>query len=155
MKIIVNRGFNKIFSRIIILKNSQEIIVCSSIKDYYEIDAKKGDRIVVKLKAFSTFTSQIANFVCNDEYDTYYICPTIVLRGWELLNFKVLPYFSLLFLVLKISIMSELYIFFCTGMILLTALSLMSLQFCMLIPALQVKLFKLYGWDRKGTNFQA
>lgn len=112
MKIIVNRGFNKIFSRIIILKNSQEIIVCSSIKDYYEIDAKKGDRIVVKLKAFSTFTSQIANFVCNDEYDTYYICPTIVLRGWELLNFKVLPYFSLLFLVLKISIMSELYIFF-------------------------------------------
>ena len=112
-------------------------------EDWYEIEAKKGDLIVVKLKSFGNIASKVANFVCENENDTIYVNPTKVYKEWEFLNFKIFPYFSLLFIVLKAAVVSELYEWFCTSMIVLTALSLVCFQFCQLIPGMLVKLFKV------------
>lgn len=143
MKILINNGFNKNFSKVILYKNSQEILLCPIKEGLYEIEAKKSDLIVVKLKSFGNISSKIADFVCDNENDTIYVNPTKRCKEWEFLNFKIFPYFSLLFLVLKPTVMSEVYEWFCTSIIVLTALSLICFQFYTLIPAMSVKLFKI------------
>ena len=61
MKIIVNRGFDKLFARIVIGKDAQKTISCPTQQDYYDLDTKKGEQIVVKLRYPSTFTYTIAS----------------------------------------------------------------------------------------------
>ena len=143
MKIIVNRGIGKTLTRILVFKNSESIMDCPIKKDYCEFDAKEGDQIVIKLKSLDTFTLTIASFVYHEGKDTFYVGPTMVCKSWELANYRIFPYFCLLFLTFRVAIESDTYERFCASMIVLTALSLMCLQFCILIPFMQKRLFKL------------
>lgn len=143
MKFIVNRGFNNTFSRIVVFKNAQRIMVCPMRKDYCEFDAKEGDNIVIKLKYLDTYTMTIASFAYHEGKEIFYAHPTKMCKLWELANFKILPYLSLLFLVLQTTIKSDAYDWFCAGIIVLTALSLLCFQYSMLISYMRKRLFKV------------
>lgn len=148
MKIIVNRGFDKIFTRILVFKNTQEIISYPSKRDHCEFETKEGDRIFVKLKYPSTFTFTIASIDCNGYNDTFYICPTRLFKKWALMNYMLLPGVCLLFYVLQKTNLSDLYNCFFAGLMVLWALSLVCMGFCKYIPFMRKKMFnsiKLWG----------
>lgn len=143
MKIIINRSFINIFARIIVYRNQQKMNSISIRGDGCELHVREGDQVEVRLKSLCLWSSTIASFVYHEGNDSYYVSPTMVCKIWELASFKILPYFSLLFLVLRASIVSETYEWFCTYMVVLTALSLMGLQICMQIPYMRKELFSL------------
>jgi len=143
MKIIVNRGFENMLTSIVVFKNGQPAIACSVQKDFCEIDAKEGDRIEVKLIALGMISQRLAAFTYQEGKDTVYIRPTMLCRRWEIANYRVLPYFSLLFVVLQAVIKSVAYGWFCAGILVLTALSLMGLEVCKSIPSMRSRLFTL------------
>ena len=97
-----------------------------------------GDRIVVKLNYVI-----IASFVYRDGQDVFYISPTRMSKLWSWLNFSVLPYLSLVLFVINAMIVSDAYGLLCIGMLVLTVLSLISLQSCVSNPRLRNKMFKL------------
>lgn len=142
MKIIVNRGFDKSFTRIAVFRNAQEVAVCSNQKDYCVFEAKGGDRIVVKLKFLNASALTIASWVLDKGDETFYVSPTRMYRKWELANYKILPYFSLLFLAFRPVVESDGYGWFCAGMVVLTALSLMVFLSCVLNSGVRKKLFR-------------
>lgn len=82
MKIIVNRGLDNIFTRIRVFKNGHLMVVCPKERDYCELDAMDGDRIVVKLKYVT-----VASFVYREGQDVFYISPTRMSKIWSWLNF--------------------------------------------------------------------
>jgi hypothetical protein len=141
MKIIVNRGFENMLARVVVFKNARPIIVCPIQKDFCEMDAKEGDRIEIKLKALGMQT--LASFTYQEGKDTVYIWPTLLCKRWEVASYRVLPYFSLLFVVLQAVIKSVAYGWFCAGILVLTALSLMCLEVCKSIPSMRSRLFTL------------
>ena len=143
MKIIVNRGFDNMLTSIVVFKNGQPAIACPIQKDFCEIDAKEGDRIEIKLKALGMISQRLAAFTYQEGKDTVYIRPTMLCRRWEIANYRVLPYFSLLFVVLQAVIKSVAYGWFCAGILVLTALSLMGLEVCKSIPSMRSRLFTL------------
>ena len=143
MKIIVNRGFENMLTSIVVFKNGQPAIACSVQKDFCEIDAKEGDRIEVKLIALGMISQRLAAFTYQEGKDTVYIRPTMLCRRWEIANYRVLHYFSLLFDVLQAVIKSVAYGWFCAGILVLTALSLMGLEVCKSIPSMRSRLFTL------------
>lgn len=101
MKIIVNRGFDKLFARIVIGKDAQKTISCPTQQDYYDLDTKKGEQIVVKLRYPSTFTYTIASIDADDDNQVYYICPTGLFKKWTALNYMLLPGICLLLFILE------------------------------------------------------
>ncbi|WP_454891336.1 hypothetical protein [Alloprevotella tannerae] len=143
MKIIVNRGFENMLTSIVVFKNGQLAIACSVQKDFCEIDAKEGDRIEIKLKALGMISQTLVAFTYQEDKDTIYIQPTLLCKRWEVASYRVLPYFSLLFVVLQAVIKSVAYGWFCAGILVLTALSLMGLEVCKSIPSMRSRLFTL------------
>lgn len=143
MKIIVNRGFDNMLTSIVVFKNGQPAIACPIQKDFCEMDAKEGDRIEVKLIAHGMISQRLAAFTYQEGKDTVYIRPTILCKRWEMANYRVLPYFSLFFVVLQAVIKSVAYGWFCAGILVLTALSLMGLEVCKSIPSMRSRLFTL------------
>ena len=138
MKIIVSRGVDNIFTRIRVFKNGQLIAVCPMRKDYCVFDAKEGDRVVIKLKYVT-----IASFVYHEGQDTFYISPTRMHRIWGWLNFMVFPYLTLVLFVFKAMVGSDAYDWLCTGMLVITVLSLMLLSSCVLNPRKRDMMFRL------------
>lgn len=143
MKIIINRGFDKAFSRILIIKNADKAIVSHFKKDYCEIKAEDGDRIVIKLGFLDTSKLTVGSFVYHKGIDIAYVSPTTMCKIWEFANFKLLPYLCLLLFVFKVVIESDTYEWFCTCMIVLTALSLICFMFCTIIPYVRNQMYKL------------
>ena len=143
MKIIVNRGFENMLARVVVFKNARPIIICPIQKDFCEMDAKEGDRIEIKLKALGMISQTLASFTYQEDKDTIYIQPTLLCKRWEVASYRVLPYFSLLFVVLQAVIKSVAYGWFCAGILVLTALSLMCLEVCKSIPSMRSRLFTL------------
>ena len=143
MKIIVNRGFDNMLTSIVVFKNGHPAIACPIQKDFCEMDAKEGDRIEVKLIAHGMISQRLAAFTYQEGKDTVYIRPTILCKRWEMANYRVLPYFSLFFVVLQAVIKSVAYGWFCAGILVLTALSLMGLEVCKSIPSMRSRLFTL------------
>lgn len=47
MKIIVNRGFDKLFARIVIGKDAQKTISCPTQQDYYDWTQRKVNRLLL------------------------------------------------------------------------------------------------------------
>lgn len=141
MKIIVNRGFENMLARVVVFKNARPIIVCPIQKDFCEMDAKEGDHIEIKLKALGMIS--LASFTYQEGKDTIYIHPTLLCKRWEVASYRVLPYFSLLFVVLQAVIKSVAYGWFCAGILVLTALSLIGLEVCKSIPSMRSRLFTL------------
>lgn len=141
MKIIVNRGFDKIFTRIILSKNTQEIISCPTKRDYCEFETKEGDRISVKLRYSNAFTCTIASIDSDGANETFYICPTSLFNIWTLINYRLLPGFCLLFYILQKTTLSDLYSWFFAGLMALLALSLICMGFCQYIPFMRKRMF--------------
>ena len=81
MRIIVNRGIDNIFTRIRVFKNGQLMAACPKERDYFELDAMDGDRMVVKLKYVT-----VASFVYREGQDVFYISPTRMSKIWSWLN---------------------------------------------------------------------
>lgn len=142
MKIIVNRGFERFLTRVVVFKNAQEIVACPIKKDYCEFSAKEGDQIVIKLKSLGASALTVACFDYHEWKDTFYVGPTMLCKIWELFNFKILPYICLLLLAIGAAIESDTYSWFCAGMIVLTALSLIIFLACMLIHPMRKRLFQ-------------
>ena len=143
MKIIVNRGFENMLASVVIFKNARPIVACPIQKDFCEMDAKEGDHIEVKLIALGMILRRLAAFTYQEGKDTVYIRPTMLCKRWEVANYRVLPYFSLLFVVLQAVIKSVAYGWFCAGILVLTALSLMCFEVCKSIPSMRSRLFTL------------
>lgn len=143
MKTIINRGFDKTFTEITMFRNGQHVIDCPLNGDCCECDAEEGDQITIKFRFLDTSTLTIASFSYHNDNDIIYVSPTMMYRRWELVCFKILPYFSILFLVLKPAIKSDKYEWFCTSMIILTALLLICFQLSTFVPSIRNKFFKL------------
>lgn len=143
MKIIVNRGFDNMLTSIVVFKNGQPAIACPIQKDFCEMDAKEGDRIEIKLIAHGMISQRLAAFTYQEDKDTIYIQPTLLCKRWEVASYRVLPYLSLFFVVLQAVIKSVAYGWFCAGILVLTALSLMGLEVCKSIPSMRSRLFTL------------
>ena len=143
MKIIVNRGFENILARVVVFKNARPIIVCPVQKDFCEIDAKEGDRIEVKLIALGMISQRLVSFNFQEGKDTVYIRPTMLCKRWEMANYRVLPYLSLLLLVLQSVTTSAACKWLCAGVLVLTALSLLSFQGCKSNPSMRSSMFTL------------
>ena len=109
MRIIVNRGIDNIFTRIRVFKNGQLMAACPKERDYFELDAMDGDRIVVKLKYVT-----VASFVYREGQDVFYISPTRMSKIWSWLNFFIFPYLTLVLFVFKAMIVSDAYGLLCT-----------------------------------------
>ncbi|WP_315570968.1 hypothetical protein [Alloprevotella tannerae] len=143
MKIIVNRGFDNMLTSIVVFKNGQPAIACPIQKDFCEMDAKEGDRIEVKLIALGMIAQRLAAFTYQEGKDTVYIRPTILCKRWEMANYRVLPYLSLLLLVLQSVTTSAACKWLCAGFLVLTALSWLSFQGCKSNPSMRSRLFTL------------
>lgn len=143
MKIIVNRGFNECLTSFFIFKNGQTIISCPSDKDFCVFTAIQNDLITVKFKSSWNLTFTVCSFICQEEKDLYYINPTKFCKRWEIANYRLFPYLCLLLLILCPILESAAFEWICAGMTALTAVSLMSLQFCMTISCMRKKLFRL------------
>ena len=137
MKIIVNRGFENMLASIVVFKNGQPAIACSVQKDFCEMDAKEGDRIEVKLIAHGMISQRLAAFTYQEGKDTVYIRPTMLCKRWERANYQVLPYLCLLLLVLQSVTTSAACEWLCAGLLVLTALSLMSFLACKSNPSMR------------------
>lgn len=138
MKIIVNRGLDNIFTRIRMFKNEHLMVVCPKERDYFELYAKDGDRIEVKLKYVT-----VASFVYREGQDVFYISPTRMSKIWSWLNFFIFPYLTLVLFVFKAMIVSDAYGLLCTGMLVLTVLSLMLFLSCAINPRRRDMMFRL------------
>lgn len=138
MRIIVNRGIDNIFTRIRVFKNGQLMAACPKERDYFELDAMDGDRIVVKLNYVI-----IASFVYREGQDVFYISPTRMSKIWSWLNFFIFPYLTLVLFVFKAMIVSDAYGLLCTGMLVLTVLSLMLFLSCAINPRRRDMMFRL------------
>lgn len=143
MKIIVNRGFDKIFARIIISNDKQEIISLAAKQDYCDLYTTKEERIFVKLRFLSTFTYTIALINSDGQDNVFYICPTNLFRIWIILNYMSLPGICLLFYVLKITTAADLYDIFFAGLMALWAVSLVCMGFCQYFALIRKKMFQL------------
>lgn len=143
MKIIVNRGFENMLTSIVVFKNGQLAIACPIQKDFCEMDAKEGDRIEVKLIALGMISQRLVSFNFQEGKDTVYIRPTMLCKRWEMANYRVLPYLSLLLLVLQSVTTSAACKWLCAGVLVLTALSLLSFPACKSNPSMRSRLFTL------------
>lgn len=143
MKIIVNRGLNNIFTRIIVTNNTKEITSCPTSKDYCEFDAKIGESFFVKLRNPNTSTFTIASIDCKGLNDTFYICPTRLFKNWILVNYMILPGICLLFYILQKATVSDFYDLFLAGSMALWALSLICIEFCQYVPFMRKKQFNI------------
>ncbi len=142
MKIIVIRGIGKIFTKIVVFKNGEQVAVCPMRDNYCEIDAKEGDKIVVGLKSIGNTGQVLASFVYHNGNDVLLICPTDLCRKWETANFMVLPVLCMLFFILAKAIESDACEWLFTGTFVLTVLSIICIQSCPFYPSLQNKMFR-------------
>ncbi len=144
MKLIINRGVNNYPSKIIISENGNEVLKCSTANDICELNLEEDAQVVISLKFWGSLRMRLATFSYTQGREVLYIGPTSLCQVWEFLNFKLFPFLCILLLALKVSINSPLYSWFCTGLIVLTAVSLFTLQIVKFIPPIRRKLFMLY-----------
>lgn len=144
MKIIVNRGFDKIITKIVISKNKKEIMICPIKQDYCTFDAKEGDQIVIKLRFLGGLTLPIASFNCHKTDNTFYISPTSLFKRWILVNYMIFPgIYLLLYVIQKAMIGLNLYNWFYTSIVAMWALSLICMGFCQYVKFMRQRMFKL------------
>lgn len=143
MKIIVNRGFDKVTTSIIIFKNSQKIVTCLMEQDFCEFDAKEGDQIVIKLGFSNFYKLTIATFTYSEVNNIFYIHPMTFFKRWILANYMMFPGLFLLFYVIQKMIESDLYNYAYAGFTVLWAFSIMSMGFFQYYPCTRKRIFKV------------
>lgn len=142
MKLFVNRGFENLFTRIVVFKNDQKAAVCPVKMDNCEFDAQTGDQIGIKLQTWGgVFSLKLDSVEVGERKDTLFFGPTMLCKVWEWLNFRLFPTFCLLFIFLRIAAgWSE---WFFTGMLVVTVLSMICFNFSLLSPSMRQKMFRL------------
>lgn len=148
MHIFINRGFEERLSRVIILKNHKKTATLNFTNEYYSLDANHGDYISVSYKNISNLTLRLADFYYTEDIKSIYIYPTALCKIWELLNYRILPYLCLILFAFKAVFESTFYIWGATIMIVITALSLITLQTLIYIPNTRKRLFSI-AYSRK------
>lgn len=143
MKIIVNRGFDKVITSIIVFKNSQKIVTCPMEQDSCEFDAKEGDQIVIKLGFSNFYKLTIATFTYSEVDNIFYIHPMTFFKRWILANYMMFPGLFLLFYVIQKMIESDLYNYAYAGFTVLWAFSIMSMGFFQYYPCIRKRIFKV------------
>lgn len=138
LKIIINRGFNNVFTSIIVYKNGQKIKTLPMHQECCEFDAELGDQIIVRLGHPNLV---IASFVCRTNSDTYYIHPKDLFMKWTFLNYMLFPGLFLLFFVLQRAIDLASYNWFYASFTVLWALSMLCLALCKYIPTIKQRIF--------------
>lgn len=143
MKIIVNGGFERKKAEVVIAKNGQEIITLP--KDAYgcDVDAEEGDTIDVKLKYTYRSVLPLATFAYRKGNDTYYVHPSAMYSKWMNATYKIPPFLCIILYAIQPLIQSEGYKWACIGMLVLTVVSFLGLQYSRTSPNVQGKLFKL------------
>lgn len=146
MKIIINKTINKLASKLVVIKNDRQVENFRKDKDddFCELKCNEGDSIVIRLKSFCSLSAPVAKYICHDDNDIVYVGPTHICKIWEMVNFKILPYFTLFFVVLEFSFKSISYSWFCAVMVVLTALSLIVMQLGMHFPFMTNRLYRSY-----------
>lgn len=141
MKVIINRGTDKLLSRILVYKNDNKYETHTT--DILTLDAKEGDNILIKSKSLDFLSATIATFVCESKDDILYIYPTILSKIWNAVNYIILPYSCLFLESLRLVITSETFKWFCVFMIALTALSVVCQKLSMHILFLRKRMYVL------------
>lgn len=141
MKLIIDKGINNIFSRILIIRNGKEKTIFPTDCDYCEFPIEKNNILDISLKTRISGTIPLTSISYSQEKNIIYIRPSTLYKVWESVNFKWLPYLCIILLVLGISIDNSIYEWVCAVMIALTAISLMTMQFGQWIPSIRKKLF--------------
>jgi len=132
MTFIINPGFNNVHSKLLVFRNGHKISYDKTKFGRYEFVAEEGDRISIKFQYCNTTISTIADFTLHGMKDKFYIYPSKTLKIWELLCYKAFLCICLLYMVYKVAIVnSTIYNCFFTILIVILALSLVCLQFCM------------------------
>lgn len=144
MRIIINCGYNHSLSKIIILKNGQHATTYSPNEGVYELDAKEGDSISIKLRSLDFFSPTIYTFRYNANHNILYLKPSNIYNIWDLYTCIILPYVCLFLLALKSIFTTEIYSYFCAGIITMTALSLICLKTIDYIPYIRRNIFTHY-----------
>lgn len=143
MKVIVNRGFDKTFTRIVVLKNGQEVKTCAIDRDYCTFDVAPTDRIEIKLKYLGDRSFAIAAADCSrGETDTVYVSPSRQFRRWTAANYKMFPCLFLLFFVLQKAVASDAFGWTFAGVVFLWALSLVGMSSSVYFPLIRRRMFK-------------
>lgn len=143
MKLIVNRGFENLLSKVIVYKNGIAVGAIPVKSDHITFNAQAGDTIVVRVRSAFFCSWNLTSFVCQPEKDTYLLSPSMLCKVWEAMNYWVLPY---LYLLLKILPLPGGYQWIATGVIVLLAVSLVSSQVYKAIPTTRQKSLKLDAW---------
>lgn len=148
MKLIVNRGFENLLTRVVVYKNGQAISGTPFESDCCTFNAQEGDTVVVRLRALSRLgVWTVASFVCQQGTDTYLLSPTRLCRVWELVNYRVLPWLFIILLIPNIVVPgSELYNTFAIGVLVLLVLSLLAFYACATMPSMRQRFYKLASW---------
>lgn len=139
MKIIINRGIEKLLTRILIYKNGNRYGV--SVTDSITIDSNEGDTIVIKLKSLDITTVTIASFVCVSKNDIIFIYPSIPYKIWDAMNFIILPYSCMLLASLRLCVQSEIFGWGCTSLFGLTAISLICQKLSVYVPVIKKRMY--------------
>lgn len=144
MKIIINRGFNNILSRVLVFRNGQKINGWTRKDCFCEFDAKEEDQILVKIKNLDTTTATVASFIFHEGKDTFYISPNKMLNVWEFVSYKVFLCVCLIYIIYKVAMIeSNVFDWVFAAMIFIMALSLVCLQLCMLSSKMLGRFYKL------------
>lgn len=144
MQIIINRGINNALSKVIVFKNSTEVASCAYKEDCIDLDVTQNDLIEIKLRLLDSSSLTISSFTYQAGFEGVYVGGSKVYRICELIAYSILPYLCMLFLVLRSSVTSEAYEWFCASFVVVTALTLVGLKVGMLFPALRKKMYRLH-----------
>lgn len=142
MKLIVNKGIKHTLSQITILVNGKKQISNAAIRGYCEFHTEGKDCVNVYLRFMDGLNIQLSSFSVLEDNDVVYIQPSMIYTLWTSLNFMILPFLCILLLVLKPTIKFVGYEWVCAGIVVLTAISLITMQVMELIPSICKRLFK-------------
>ena len=143
MKVIVNRGFDKTFTKIVVSKDGKDIRICPAGKDYCTFDATATSKVEVKLRFPGIRTVVIATIDgIGEKTDTFYISPSQLFKRWIIVNYMIFTCIFLLFFVLQKAVVSDLFDWLFTGFTSAWALSLISMSSCLYSPSMCKRMFK-------------
>lgn len=142
MKIIITKGTNIAFSKIIIIKNGKEESRLPATKDFCNLDCDDQDEVVIKLKLWESLGSiEIFSFFGSGKSDVLYIAPTTLCKIWDFSN-NILPYLAVFLLAIKPAMASSWFDWVCAGIVCMLALSIMTMKTVIFIPSIRRKLFQ-------------
>lgn len=142
MKLIVNRGFDKAFTRIAVLRNGRHVLSLPASQSHCELETEQGDRITVRLAFPAGLSMTIAEMECRAPGDIFHVSPAPALLRWMLACYMILPALFLAALILQKAIASCALSWLWAALAAVWALSLIAMSCCQHIPSASRRLFR-------------